>query len=278
MPTKFVYVDGTAVHYIHGGRSTLPGVVPDLSRGELLVFLHDAGGNAGIWRRVAAILDGDHSTVAFDFPGHGRSGGTESLATIDAYAEFFASFVRALGLRAAILVGHGMGAAVAVQTARHCPGTVRALALVGAARHFEIPQESIEAWRQVMQGRTPQPFTTEAFSPKTEFPVMREAWMEQVKTDPRVRYFDLAACAAHDVGADAAKADIPALIVAGNDDRIAPPDGAEQLRQAFPSAELVTISDAGHLLPLEKPAAVAAAITSLLSGLADTSDQPETSR
>ena len=95
MPTKYAYVDGVAVHYVHAGRTTLPDVVPNLERGQLAVFLHDAGGNAGIWRHVTPLLDDEHSAIAFDFPGHGRSGGTSGLESIDACARFFAGLAGA---------------------------------------------------------------------------------------------------------------------------------------------------------------------------------------
>jgi pimeloyl-ACP methyl ester carboxylesterase len=277
LPTKFAYVDGMAVHYVHAGRTTLPGVVPDLDRGELLIFLHDAGGNAGLWRRLTTVLDEHHSTIAFDFPGHGRSGGTAGLETIEAYAAFFAALAATLHTRPAVLVGHGMGAAVALRVARNSPKTVRALVLIAAAPRFEIPPEALETWRNVMHGRIPQPFTTEAFSAKTDFALMREAWMEQVKTDPRVRYYDLAACAAHDAGVDVAPIAVPTLIVSGSDDHIAPPAGAAQLQAMIGHAKRVSIEDAGHLLPIEKPQDLAAAMTSFLSDLSDASDMSDRS-
>jgi pimeloyl-ACP methyl ester carboxylesterase len=260
LPTKYAYVDGTAVHYMHGGRSTLPGVVPDLGRGELLAFLHDAGGNAGIWRNAAALIDQTHSTIAFDFPGHGRSGGTESPKTVEAYAGFFITLARALGMRPAILVGHGMGAAVALETVLAAPDLVRALVLANATTHFEAAPEMLRTWQNVMRGRAPQPFTTDAFSPQTDFAVMRQGWTEQVQTDPRVRYFDLVAWSRYDAAPRLGEIRVPTIVVAGADDRITPPAQAEQLQHGIAGADLVVVADAGHLLPLEKPAELAKAI------------------
>jgi hypothetical protein len=53
MFSKYVDIEGTAIHYFHTGPSTLPGVAPALDRGELLLFLHDRavprhGRNAGV--------------------------------------------------------------------------------------------------------------------------------------------------------------------------------------------------------------------------------------
>lgn len=260
MPTKYADIEGIAVHYVHGGRSTLPRVVPDLSRGTLFVFLHDAGGNAGIWRNVAALLDGEHSTIVLDFPAHGRSGGTESLKSIEAISAFLAASLRTLGLRPAVLVGHGMGAAVAIETARHAPDIVAALALVNAAAHCHIAPETLETWQNVMRGRAPQPFTTESFSPKTDFAVMRQGWTEQVQTDPRVRYHDLVAWSHYDATAVLGEIGVPTTIVAGADDGITPPAQAEELRRGIRGSQLIILPDAGHLLPIEKPAELAKTI------------------
>ncbi|MFI5364257.1 MAG: alpha/beta fold hydrolase, partial [Candidatus Binatia bacterium] len=190
MPTKYIHVDGTAVHYFHTGRTTLPDVIPDLSRGELLLFVHAAGSNGNTWQRQLSAFAEQHGPLAFDFPGHGRSGGTESLKSIAAYRDFLAKLMAAMQLRPAVLIGRSMGGAIAMELALAHPERVRALVLVATAARFDLPQAMLDTWQNVMLGRAQQPFTTEAFSPKTEFAVMREAWMEQVKTDPRVRYFD----------------------------------------------------------------------------------------
>jgi pimeloyl-ACP methyl ester carboxylesterase len=267
MPTKYTYIDGTAVHYLHTGPSTLPGVLPDLRRGELLLFLHAAGGNGNTWQPQLQGFAEGHSPVAFDFPGHGRSGGTESLKSIAAYAKFLAALVDHWQLRPAVLVGRCMGGAVAVEYALAHPQRVRALVLVATAARFELPQEMLDTWKNVMLGRTQQPFTTEAFSAQTDFTVMREAWMEQVKTDPRVRYFDLVACNAFDLTRRLGAIKTPTLVVAGRDDAITPASGAEALHRAIAGSRFVVIDGAGHALPNEKPAEFNAAVAEFVEGL-----------
>ena len=83
MFSKYVNVDGVAVNYFHTGASTLPDVRPALDQGELLLFLHGAGSNAHTWHRQLAHIEGQHSGIALDLPGHGRSGSTEGLADLD---------------------------------------------------------------------------------------------------------------------------------------------------------------------------------------------------
>jgi len=265
MPTKYISVNGTAMHYFHAGATTLPSVVPDLSRGERLLFLHAAGSNGHTWHRQLDAFAGQHSPLAFDFPGHGRSGGTESLKSIPAYRDCLAAFIDALQLRPGVLVGRSMGGAIAMEYALAFPKRVRALVLVATAARFDLPPARLDTWRNVLLGRAQQPFTTDAFSPRTDLAVMREAWMEQVKTDPRVRYDDLVACNAFDITARLAHIAVPTLIISGRDDIITPLDRAETLHRGIRGAQLVVIDDAGHNVPTEKPAELNAAVSAFLT-------------
>jgi pimeloyl-ACP methyl ester carboxylesterase len=267
MPTKYISVNGTAVHCFHTGPTTLPNVVPQLSRGELLVCVHAAGSNGNTWHHQLAGLADTHSPLAFDFPGHGRSGGTESLKSIAAYRDCLAGLLEALQARPCVLIGRSMGGAIAMEYALAHPKRVRALVLVATAPRFDVPAAMLETWKNVMLGRAQQPFTTEAFSPKTDFAVMREAWMEQVKTDPRVRYFDLVACNQFDITTRLGAIKTPTLIVAGRDDTITPPERAAALQQGIPGSKLVVIEDAGHSVPTEKPVELNQAVKEFLATL-----------
>jgi pimeloyl-ACP methyl ester carboxylesterase len=252
MPTKYIDVEGTAVHYLHGGPTTLPDVLPSLDRGVRLVFVHGAGSNGHVWHRQVDAFAADHSPVAPDFPGHGRSGGIEGLRGVAAYADFLAAFMDALGIDAAVVVGHGMGSAVAIALAlAHAP-RVQALVLVAAAAPARISASTLQVWEDVMRGRAQQPFTTEAFSPQTEFAVMREAWAEQVATDPRVRYHDLVAYAGFDPRPQLPQLRLPTLVVAGRDDNATPAAATRELHGAVAGSTLSEIEAAGHWVPIER--------------------------
>src|SRR5258708_36824752 len=82
LPSKYVTLDGTPVHYFHSGPTTLPAVPPTLERGRLFLLVHAAGSNAGMWRRQLGGLAAEHSVVALDRPGHGRSPGPGGLRAI----------------------------------------------------------------------------------------------------------------------------------------------------------------------------------------------------
>ena len=102
MPTKYVEVDGYAVNYFHTGQTTLPSVTPDASKGKVLLYLHGAGSNGHFGHKMLDLLSAKHSPFSLDYPGHGRSSGTESLKSVTAYSELVYGFWKKLGLRPAV--------------------------------------------------------------------------------------------------------------------------------------------------------------------------------
>jgi len=267
MFSKYVSIGGVAINYFHTGASTLPDVTPALDRGELLVFLHGAGSNAHTWHRQLAHFEAAHSAVAFDFPGHGRSGSTEGLPDLDAHVRCTAAFADALALRPMVLVGRALGGAVALAFALAHQQRVRALVLVATPARLEVPQATLDTWHDVTRGRATQPFSPALFSPKVDMAVMRECFMEQVQTDPRVRYTDMLACNGLDFTAQLGALRAPTLVITGRDDHFAPPDKAEDLQRRIAGAQLAVIDDAGHMLTSEQPEGFNRAVEAFLSGL-----------
>jgi pimeloyl-ACP methyl ester carboxylesterase len=262
---KYVTVDGTAVHYVHTGPTTLPDVPPALDRGRLFVFVHAAGSTAGLWRRQLVGLAERHSAVALDLPGHGRSCGIEGRPTVEAYADFIARFIETLGLRPFVLVGRSMGSAIGLVLAARAMQGLQALVLACSGARFALRAESISTLHDVVCGRLPQQFTTETFSPATGPDVMREAWTEQVKTDPRVRHTDLLACQAFEGRPLLGRVRVPTLVVAGADDQVTPVAHAEELARGIAGARLEVVAQAGHQAPLEQ----AESFNRLLTGFAE---------
>jgi pimeloyl-ACP methyl ester carboxylesterase len=270
MPTKYADVRGCATHFYYVGKTTLPDVVPDCSKGRKLLLLHAAGSNAHSWHYQYEHLGNAHSPVAPDLPGHGRSSGVEGLRTIQDYADFSAAFLDALKIDSAVVAGRSMGGAVAMDLALRHPKRVQALVLIATAAKFNIPKERIDGWHAVTMGRTGQPFTNDGYSPKTiaEHPeVIREGWGEQIRTDPRVRWTDMVGCSQVDLREQIARIDKPTLILAGADDVVTPPPDAEFLKERIRGARLEVIADASHNVTTEKPGEVNAAIEKFLAEL-----------
>ena len=81
-----------------------------------------------------------------------------------------------------------------------------------------------------------------------------------VATAPEVRSGWLTAMLGMDLRRGIASIGVPTTVMVGSRDQLTPADRAAELVRTIPSAHLVTIDDAGHMLPLEAPDEVATAI------------------
>jgi len=267
MRSKYVQIGDVSINYLHTGQATLPNVRPALDSGELLVFVHGAGWNAAFWRRQLRYFGGSHSALAFDFPGHDRSGSTEGLRSVTAYAELLAALGDTLELRPFVLVGSGLGGAVAAHFAARHPRRLRGLVLAATPPRFAPPAAAIDVWGEVMRGRAGQPFPTEFFAPGADFAVMREAWTEQVKTDPRVRYFDLLAFRDCDVGERLGEIRVPTLVVGGAGDQLVAVADVEATHAQVAGSCLAIIAGAGHCVGIEQDESFHGAVADFLEAL-----------
>jgi len=270
MPTKYAQVNGHPTYYYYVGRTTTPDVVPDFSRGKTVVFVHASGSNAHSWHNQFDGLGAKHSPIAMDMPGHGRSDGVVGFETIAQYTDFTAAFLDALKTKSAVIAGRSLGAMVALDLALRYPDRAQAVIAICGAAKFNIPAERLAALEAVAKGRVSQQFNNDGYSPKTikeKIDVIREGWGEQIKTDPRVRWTDVKACAAADLRADLGKIRKPTLVLAGADDTVATAADGQFIAEHIAVAKLVTIADAAHNLPTERPAEVNAEIDKFLSQL-----------
>jgi pimeloyl-ACP methyl ester carboxylesterase len=99
--------------------------------GDPIVLLHGAFTSSHLWQDFLPRLPKGHRVLVVDLLGHGRSdppGGAPM--TVDAHADRVVQLLDVLGVPLASLVGHGMGAAVAMCVACRQPDRVTRLALV----------------------------------------------------------------------------------------------------------------------------------------------------
>jgi pimeloyl-ACP methyl ester carboxylesterase len=268
VPSKYVPVQGIATFLRHSGPTTLPEVPPRLDRGELILCLHHAGGNSGNFQAMRGALEAQHSSVSFDFPGHDRTASQMSLASVERMASFACEVLEALAPgRPVVLLGHGLGAAAARQCAQDAPALVRALGLCSAGAANASDHHQIERARQITQGKARREFDPSAFAKGVAPELMRAGFMDTLKTDPRVIHPNLVAYRDWRGGDRLIEVKQPCLVCIGNQEKPRVVEQAERLVAGLPNARKSVIEDAGHMLPLEKPVELAAAVTELLGEL-----------
>lgn len=112
--------DAPALHYVEG-----PIVHPPLPP---LLLLHGVSRNCGDWEPLLPELLRDWHVVALDHRGHGKSARASRYLVAD-YARDAAAFVRGTFSEPITILGHSLGAMVALSVAAECPSLVAAIAL-----------------------------------------------------------------------------------------------------------------------------------------------------
>jgi pimeloyl-ACP methyl ester carboxylesterase len=270
MVSKYVEVNGQAINYYYVGPTTAPDVPPPLSRGVPIIFIHASGQNGHSFHYQLEALGAAHSPIALDLPGHGRSDGVHGCDSVNEYAGWIAGFMDALGLPTALIAGRSIGGTITLEFALRYPDRTRAIVAMAAAARFNLPPELIGGAEAILKGRALPQKSNAGFAARTiaENPeVIEETWREQLKTDPRVRYYDLMACTRADLREELHKIACPALVMTGQEDTITTPADAQFIADRIAGARLVIVPDASHNLTVEQPARVNAEIERLLAQL-----------
>ncbi len=231
---------------------------------ETLVCIHGSGDSASLWGATVASLPGV-TVAALDLPGHGAlvaTPGPEQLSVGD-YAAAARDEIARLGLGDVCLVGHSLGAAVALRLALDAPSLVRRLVIVGGgARLRVLPALLAEA--QTAPDATAAQLVGLGFAASHDAQAGAYLATRQPLA-PGTLHRDLAACDAFDITADLGRITQPTLLIVGAEDRLTPPKYATFLAERLPNARALVIPGAGHYVPIEAPDALANAIREWLA-------------
>ncbi len=268
-PGSFVAADGARVHYVRAGS------------GPALIYVHGAKGSTyDFTLSIGPGLAERYTAVAMDRPGSGFSGRPASGANRpEAQAAALRDAARRLGLERPLLVGHSLGAAVALAWALDAPHEVAAVVTLGA---YALPLGGPPPWVARLL-RYPVTLRGVGALGRSRLgrPLVRGA-VERAffPTPPPAAYLDIAPrlalqpSALRSDGADRLVAEeglaalrprypglqVPLVIVVGAEDRMVPTAVSERLHALVPRSELVRLPGAGHLPQFSDPAAVIAAI------------------
>jgi len=98
-----IVVNGGLVHYEAFGR------------GNPILFIHGWFGSWRYWMQAMESLAVEHRVYALDLWGFGDSDKSEDRFNMEHYVEMISSFIESLGIGNPILVGHALGAGVAIE-------------------------------------------------------------------------------------------------------------------------------------------------------------------
>lgn len=231
------------------------------------IFLHGFPFDHTIWEPLIPMLQDETRMILPDMRGFGRSPVTEGVYSMRLLAEDIVHLMDRLDIEKAIIVGHSMGGYASLAFAQAYPGRLLGLGLVATHSAADTPerrQTRQKLAEQVMHkgARVVASNIVDTLTPKKEL-------LEPIQTlilqaHPTGISGALRGMAErHDLTGELSNITVPAVVIVGKADQLLPRDLVETTAQMLPKGWLVEIPDAGHMLTMEDPQAVATALKEL---------------
>lgn len=220
----------TVERFAHAG-ATL--IAERRGHGEhVYVLVHGIGMGRTVFADLARHL-GDGEVVALDLPGYGEAPEPKRVLTMERTADLVAAYLRARVWTPAVVVGHSMGAQVALEVAVRHPDVVDRIVLVGPTVDPAARSAPRQLWRLLRD--------IAVESPR----VIARGAREYVRAGPRLRA-KFRAMLAHRPEDVLARARVPALVLRGEDDIVAPQDWCRRVADTLPDGRLAEVAGHGH--------------------------------
>ena len=226
-----------------------------------VVFIHGAGGNALLWKRTLRYLSGPSKAFAVDLPGH--PSGEVACRSVGDYAEALHEFIIESHLRAPVACGHSMGGAISLTLALTHPDDLGGLILVSTGAKLGVAPEILEGLRGAPMRAIEEVITPWSFN-SIGIGLGQEAHASLSMSNLPVFLNDYLACHAFDVRGELRRISSRTMVVCGDKDRMTPPKFSQYLQDNIQGAALRFVKDSGHMLPLEKPEALASVVQAFL--------------
>ena len=246
----------------------------DHGAGPPLVLVHGTTGTRAIWRETLDALGAGFRTIAYDRRGYGDSGAPEPYTgtTVGEQADDLAALIRTLDAAPALVCGHSFGALAALEVLRSEPELARAAVLIEPPLLWLTPagSEAASELREAIEAGARErgaDGAVDAFVTGTGGPDALELLgadrVEAAHAAPRAFAADVGAVSAWAVSPRELRAiETPVILLAGTRTPRAWREPSDALADMLPNAELREC-DSSHLIPVEAPADVAAAIRAL---------------
>lgn len=238
--------------------------------GRALVLVHGVGMARAIWAPQVAELCRSHTVVTYDLLGHGESALPPERATLADYAAQLKRLLDALAIDAADVVGHSMGALVALEFAlTHATRTLKVATLNAVFERTAQQRNAVEARAAALEAEGPAASveaTLRRWFGDPVPPPMREpaalAGRLLKAADPvgYARTYRLFARADRAHGDRLPGLAAPAWFMTGEHDLNSTPAMSQAMARLAPAGEARVIAGAGHMMNVTHPKPVTGAL------------------
>jgi pimeloyl-ACP methyl ester carboxylesterase len=257
----------------------------DVGAGPPVLLVHGYPLDRTLWTHQIEAFKGDYRLIVPDLRGHGQSEAPSGPYRMDQMADDLRALLRKLDVEGIVLAGLSMGGYVAFAFWRNYPHLVRGLVLADTRaaadtvegrdnRYATVERVQAEGTGAVVEGMLPKLLSPTTLEGKPNVVLHARRMMAGTPATGVVGALQGMA-ERPDSTVTLATISVPTLIVVGEDDVITPPAEAAAMQNAIQAASptasvtLARIPDAGHLAPLENPAAFNQALRQFLDSVTD---------
>ena len=247
-----------------------------------IVLVHGAGGRDQDWPQAwrsnddvtrslgltppSHVADLDQYPIySVDLPCHGESSGT-GCNSIEGYADAIEAFIDKLDLKRVVIVGHSMGAAITLQVAVRQNVRLAGAVLIGSAAKLQVSADILKGLQKDFEN-TVDAIIKYSWYKETGAFFKEKGRQRMLETGSEVVYGDYYACADFDLTDQLDKVNVPALLIASDNDRMVRMEDSEATAKKL-GAKFVGLEDCGHFQHIEKTAECAEALSEFLADIA----------
>ncbi len=229
-----------------------------LGQGDVpLVWIHGFGLDRTIWHEMAGRCLTDYRVVLPDVRGHGESDAPEGAYPMALLAEDLAGLLDHLGIEQAVVCGHSMGGYIALAFAARFPERLAGIGLITTRAEADSPEKRAGRYDLVEAVRARGSVAlAETLAPRlSRDPKWVKTAQDLIAATPPQGIIGAAlGMAERPDRIDLLNSlDVPALVVAGEEDQIISVEEARGMAARLPQGRFAVIKDAGHLPMLESP-------------------------
>jgi pimeloyl-ACP methyl ester carboxylesterase len=231
----------------------------EAGKGAPVLLIHGVGLNADAWEPQIVTLAARHRVIAIDMPGHGQSDLLPEGSVLSDYVTAIAGFIDALGISPVPVVGHSMGALIALGLALDYPEKIASVVALNAVYCRDpVARSAVEARAAQLTGGA---FEVEGpiarWYPDDPYgPLARHTadWLHAVDPKGYAAAYRVFATSDHVHEGRLGELACRALFMTGVSDHNSTPAMSDRMAREAPYGRSVALPGARHMMHLTHPA------------------------
>jgi pimeloyl-ACP methyl ester carboxylesterase len=227
---------------------------------KTLLFLHGWGVDSlSFGKLVDRLTTKKYAVYLLDLPGFGQSQMPETVYNVDDYSNAVSQFVKKMGLKDLILIGHSFGGRIAIKIAAENPGYLDKAVLVDTAGIATA--STMKRILSVLAKIVSPIFKPDFMQPlrKRFYFLIGSEYLENEKLS-----MIFSKVVSENLTRTVAQIRIPTLIVWGENDSVTPIYFGRLMNKLIPKSKLIIFSNAGHFPFIDNPNKFIEALTEFI--------------